>query len=63
MYGEFFKRVRQHFTPAELVDFLDISFNDVWDNFQTTIMDHYTELVDEVCFTIDGDIDEEEIDE
>lgn len=52
------ERIRQHFTPAELVEFLGISHDTLWEALTDDITDNYKELVEETCFEFDNDTDD-----
>ena len=49
------ERCRQHFTAAELVEYLGVSFGVVWDALNTEVEEKYRDLVEEVCFEFDRD--------
>ncbi len=48
IYDEFEERLAQHFTAAELVDFLDISVEDIIEAFARSIRRARKELEDEL---------------
>jgi hypothetical protein len=55
----FEERLRKYFTPAELVEFLNISMDVIFDKLADRIMDNYQDLVDEICFDLtSGEEDE-----
>ena len=53
------RRTEQHFTAAELVEFLGITVNQIFAEFDELIADKYRDLADEVCF----EFEEEEEDD
>lgn len=48
----FEERLRKYFTPAELIDFLGISMDTIFDKLSDRIMDNYQDLVEEICFDL-----------
>ena len=55
MDNELKERIRQHFTKGELVEFLPISLSDLIDLCEDSIMDNYSDVVDEIWFEFDDD--------
>ena len=60
MWDELEKKIKQHFTPAEFVDFLEIKIEDIIDYCHGTgILDlRYGEIASEVCFEFNTDGEE-----
>jgi len=55
MNSEFVQHLIRRFTPAELVEFLDIQMEQLIDKFEEKIMDvHYEEVAEEIGFEFDG---------
>lgn len=56
---EFYEKVKQYFTPAELIDFLSPSMDQVLGWAEDLILERYADLVDEICFDLtSGEEDE-----
>lgn len=52
------RKTTQHFTCAELVEFLGIEVEDIFDRFPGVIQRRYKELAEEICFEFEQDLGE-----
>ena len=50
MMDELERKVAQHWTAAEFIDFLDIKVEDIFARFDDVIEMRYGEIAGEVCF-------------
>lgn len=49
------EKCRQHFTPGEFCEFLGISVDAIFTEFDYLIETHYKEIVEETCFEFEND--------
>lgn len=60
MDKEFVERLRQHYKPAELAEFLELTMDEMIEAFEEQIMDNYADLVDEILFDLDMEDEEDD---
>lgn len=55
MPDEFIQKLKQHFTAAELVEFLCIPMSELVELLSDQIENNYEDLAEEVCFDFEED--------